>query len=110
MELRTVGGRLQLGGTFKLVAIGYLIGMGVIFVPFFLLIVLVAALAGATGSADASLGFVLLLQVVMLPIILVMQAAMIGGAVILGLWLYQLRRSIRVVEEGPVPSPTVGGA
>ena len=36
---------------------------------------------------------------IMLPVVLAMQAAMFGGLVVFGLWLYHKRRPIIIVDE-----------
>ena len=105
MELKTANGQLKLDSAFKLVATGYLIGAGVIFVPLFGLTML-AGLAGGgpmklngqvvEGSAGVLLA---LLPLVMLPFIVAMQSVMFGGLVVFGLWLYQKRRPLRVIVE-----------
>jgi len=118
MELRTVNGRLRLDGAFKMVATGYLVGASVIFVPFFLLIFVILVVAGAfapSGGAAASPGGPLaaFIPFLMFPFIIAMQSVMIGGLVVFGLWLYQMRRPIRVAPEdaeiGPSTSAADGG-
>jgi hypothetical protein len=109
--LRTVGGRLKLDSVFKLVATGYAIGAGVIFVPMFALITLVTFPSGAPMKVNgevveggAGQAFALL-PLVMVPFIVAMQAVMVGGLIVFGLWLYQKRRPLRVVaEDGTPPS------
>ena len=101
MELRTVGGKLVLGDAFKLTTIGSLIGTAVIFVPFFLLFGLLVWVISATQSEPSFVGYILLLQLIMLPIVLVMQAIMTGAMVTLGLWIYRWRRPIKVVPYEP---------
>lgn len=104
MELRTRDGQLEVGGAFKLVAAGYFLGAAAIFVPLFGLVALVSLAAGVpstvNGEPVAGGGGVLfaVLPLIMVPVILAMQAVMFGGLAVLGLWLYQKRRPIRVVE------------
>lgn len=43
--------------------------------------------------------FAALLPLIVLPVVLAFQAIMFGGLAVLGLWLYNKRRLIRVVEE-----------
>lgn len=106
MELRTQGGELRLGGAFKLVAIGYFLGAAVIFVPLFLLVALISLAAGAPATVNGQEveggGNVLLAvlpMIFMLPVVLAFQSFMFGGLAVLGLWLYQKRRPIRVIES-----------
>lgn len=99
-----MSGQLKLDGAFKLVATGYLIGAGVIFVPAFALVTLLSLASGApmmvNGQTVESGGFLLaLLPLVLVPLILAMQSVMFGGLVVLGLWLYQKRRPLSVVAE-----------
>ena len=107
MELQTQNGRLKPGGAFKLLATGYFLGAAVIFLPLFALIAVIAAISiGAGGPAllngeqvqGGAAIFVAILPLVMLPMILAMQALMIGGLAVLGLWLYNKWRPILVVE------------
>lgn len=103
MELRTKDGQLKPGGAFKLVATGYFLGAGVIFLPLFALVAVISLAAGVPTmdgqSAEGSGGvLVAVLTLIMVPVVLAMQAVMLGGMAVLGLWLYQMRRPIRVVE------------
>ncbi len=100
MELRTLGGQLKAGAAFRLIAIGYVIGAGVIFGPLFLL----ATLAMSLQRPVMLIGG--LVQLLLLPIILGVQSVLLGGVVVLGLWLYQKRRPILVVDGEDAPSPT----
>jgi len=97
MELRTIGGQLKAGATFRLIAIGYIIGAAVIFGPLFLL----ATVAISFQRPVMLLGG--LLQLLLLPIILGLQSVMLGGVIVLGLWLYQKRRPILVVNGDGAP-------
>ncbi len=104
MELRTKGGLLKPGGAFKLVATGYFLGAGVIFLPLFVLVTVTFMAAGVpplvNGEPVEGSGAVLaaFLPLIMLPVILALQAVMFGGLAVLGLWVYNKRRPIRVVE------------
>lgn len=105
MELRTKGGLLKPGGAFKLVATGYFLGAGVIFLPLFVLATVISLAAGVpptwNGQAVEGSGGVLFvfLPLIMVPVILAFHAVMFGGLIVLGLWIYQKRRPIRVIEE-----------
>lgn len=104
MELRTKGGLLKPGGAFKLVATGYFLGAGLIFLPLFALVTMIFIAAGVpplvNGEPVEGSGAVLafFLPLIMLPVVLAMQAVMFGGLAVIGLWLYTKRRPIRVVE------------
>ena len=104
MELRTTGGQLKPGGEFKLVATGYFLGTGVIFLPLFALVTVTALAAGVPPTlngepVEGSGGvFVAFLPLFLVPVILALQAVMFGGLAVLGLWLYSKRRPIRVIE------------
>ena len=102
VELRMVNGKLNPSGTFKLIATGYLIGAGVIFVPLFAIATLFGFAIGAPTRLNGGVVglFVELMPLIMVPIIVAMQALMIGGIVVFGLWLYQKRWPIRVFGEG----------
>jgi hypothetical protein len=104
VELRTKGGLLNPGGAFKLVWTGYFLGAGVIFLPVFALVSVISLAAGVpptwNGQPVEGSGGILvaILPLIMVPIILAFQAAMFGGLIVLGLWIYHKRRPIRVVE------------
>jgi hypothetical protein len=104
LELRTQGGKLKLGGAFKLVATGYFLGALAIFLPLFALVTVVSLAAGVppmVNGQEVEGGGVLvaILPMIMLPVVLAFQAVMFGGLVAMGLWLYHKRRPIRVVGE-----------
>ena len=102
MELRTDSGQLKAGGAFKLIATGYLLGAGVIFIPAFVVMGLVATLAGAPIVVNGQVvegGFATvagLAPLFLLPVILAGQAMVLSGIIVLGLWLYTRWRPIRV--------------
>lgn len=98
MELRMVNGQLRPGGAFRLIATGYLVGAGAIFVPVFALAAIITLVADERHFA------VSLMSLVMAPIVLAMQSVMFGGVVVFGLWLYSRRRTIRVISEGEANS------
>lgn len=97
MELRATGGQLKAGAVFQLIATGYFIGAGVIFGPLFLL----ATLAMSLQRPLMLLGG--LIQLLLLPIILGIQSVLIAGMIVLGLWLYQMRRPILVLDGDGAP-------
>ena len=104
MELRTTGGRLKPGGAFKLVAMGYFLGAGVIVLPLFALVTMISLASGVPPTlngepVEGSGGIVVaILPLMMAPLILAIQAVMLGGLAVLGLWLYGKRKPIRIVE------------
>lgn len=88
-------------------ATGYLVGAVAIFIPVFGLVMLAVLVSGAPFMVNGeaveggwSIG-VVLMQLIMLLVVLAMQAVMLGGLIVFGLWLYQKRRPIRVVEGPP---------
>jgi hypothetical protein len=105
MKLHVANGQLKPGGAFKLVALGYLIGAGAIFAPLFALVALIAVGSGAPTTLNGEVvngGAALMVAAmpfIMLPVVLAMQAAMFGGLVVFGLWLYHKRRPIIIVDE-----------
>ena len=96
MELRTTGGQLKAGDAFRLIATGYIIGAGVIFGPLFLLATLVIGLQRPLMLVGG------LLQLLLLPIMGI-QSVLFGGVIVLGLWLYQKRKPILVVDGSAAP-------
>jgi hypothetical protein len=102
MELRTTDGQLKAGAAFRLVATGYIIGGSVIFGPLFLL----ATLTIGVQRPAMLLGG--LLQLLLLPVVLGIQSLLLGGVIVLGLWLYRKRRPILVVDGGDAPARGAG--
>jgi hypothetical protein len=107
VQLRTEGGNLTLGSVFKLIVVGWVLSFGLVFSVIFLLLVLGAFFAGETlvngqmvHGRDALLAQ-LWPFLVILPIMIPLQAAMMGGLVTAGLWLYSLRRPLSVIELRP---------
>ena len=104
MELRIAGGQLKPGGAFRLVATGYFLGTGVIFLPLFALATVTTLAAGVpptlNGEPVEGSGGILVafLPLILVPVVLALQAVMFGGLAVLGLWLYSKRRPIRVIE------------
>ncbi len=105
MELRVKDGQLRPGGAFKLMATGYFLGAGVIFLPLFALVTVMLLVAGVpptvNGQAVEGDGSVLfaLVPLIMVPVVLAMQAVMLGALAVLGLWLYHKWKPIRIVED-----------
>jgi hypothetical protein len=92
MEIKVVDGKLSLASMFGPVAVGYVIGAGVIVVPMFLMMGLLFSLGPAVVDQDGqpvSLGTIVLPMVLMVPFIVAMQGVMIGGLVMLGLAIYR---------------------
>jgi len=111
MEIKAINGKLSLGSMFKPIAFGYAIGMGVIFIPFFLLMLPMFLFSPGVVDQGGQLvtgpGPILMMiapMFIMIPIILAMQGVMIGGAILLGLAIYRSRWPLRVVVEGDTPT------
>lgn len=105
LELHTIDGRLKPGDAFKMIATGYLWGAGALFVPAITLMTIIIFLSGAPietngGIVEGSQRLKVLAPVILAPIIVAGQAVMIGGLVVFGLWLYEKRRPIRVINHG----------
>lgn len=105
MEIRAVDGKLSLGSLFGPVAVGYGIGAGVIFMPMFLLMGVMFSFVPVVDQVGQPVnGAIMILpMVVMVPIILVMQGAMFGGLVMLGLAIYRKWGTLRVTSVREVP-------
>lgn len=103
MEIRTTGGQLKPGAAFKLIATGYLLGAGAIFVPLFALITVALVVSGGPVTENGQVveggAFASLAMLIMVPFILCLQAMMVAALIVFGLWLYGKRRPIRVVEK-----------
>lgn len=115
MIIKSVNGQLSSTSFFKPVAIGYVLGAAVFFLPMLLLMALIGVVTVVTGNTGgAETGEVnplphLMLGFVMVPLILVMQSVMFGGMVVLGLSIYRLKRPIQVsnrIETTAPPSET----
>ena len=107
MEIKAVDGNLSLGSLYRPIALGYAIGMGVIFIPLFLLMLPILVFSPGVQDQSGHLvtgpGPILAMMapmLVMIPIILVLQGLIIGGVILLGLAIYRARRPIRVVSDG----------
>lgn len=97
MDLKTRNGTLSPGGVFKLVAVGFFIGAGLLVLP----IVVLLTLLSLVVLGEVWQGYDLLVMVgriVLTPVILAAEAILLGGLTALGVWLYQKRRPIRLVE------------
>lgn len=90
MDLHATNGDLRLAGVFRLVAIGWLVACGLVFAPFVL--ITAAASALATGRY-MEIVFVIGALVLVVPL----QAVLIGSIVTAGLWMYRMRRPIRII-------------
>lgn len=99
MDLRTTNGQLKPGGAFRLIATGYLVGAGAIFIPAFALAAIGTLLVRGGRHFAVSLA-----SLAMAPIIIALQSVMFGGLVVFGLWLYCRRRSIRIVAQDDTSS------
>lgn len=99
MELRVLGGQLKLGSAFRLIAIGYGIGAGVISIPIFAIASLLGAMGQFAGAPVSSIagGVLAFAPLIMLPVILGLQSLMIGGLVVFGLWVYRKWRPLQIV-------------
>ncbi|MBI3438180.1 MAG: hypothetical protein HY054_05940 [Proteobacteria bacterium] len=97
MKLRVKNGRFEPASLFKFVFVGVLLGEGVIFVPFFLLMMvmfLVMPQSNIQGPRDA-----IFIVPVLLPMIIAMHTLMFGGMIVLGLWLFSLRGKLEIASE-----------
>ncbi len=106
MEIKAVDGQLSLSSLFKPVAFGYAIGMGVIFIPMFLLMIPIMMFSpgvedqsGQLVTGSLPIFLMMVPMIIMVPVILAMQGVMIGGAIIMGLAIYRTRRPIPVVVQ-----------
>lgn len=77
--------------------------MGVAFKPIADQLIAVGSGAPTTLNGEVVNGgaalMVAAMPFIMLPVVLAMQAAMFGGLVVFGLWLYHKRRPIIIVDE-----------
>ena len=81
MKLRVKNGRFEASSLFKFIFVGVLLGEGVIFVPFFLLMMamfLVMPQSNIQGPREA-----IFLIPFLLPMIIAMHALMFGGMIVL---------------------------
>ncbi len=102
MILKSVNGQLSSASFFKPVAVGYVLGAAVFFVPVLLLMALTGIVMVATGSTggneiDGSNPLPhLMMGFIMVPVILILQSMMFGGLVVLGLTIYRIKQPIQV--------------
>lgn len=105
MELKTKDGNLTLRSAYRLIVTAWLLSWGAFMGFILLLLFLITLLTGemtvngelveGRGAALASI----LPMLVLFPVIIVMQAFMLGGLLTGGLWLYRLKRPLRVTSE-----------
>ena len=74
---------LTSGSVFKLVWTGWFWGVGSCLLPIFVIVLLVVAATNPREAAEGILGLLLF------PLVLGLQGAMIGGAVIVGLFVHR---------------------
>lgn len=104
MKLKTVDGKLTLGSAYKLFVWGWILGWGAFMLPILFLLFVVAALTGQMGvNGEMVYGrgpaiMAMLPMLIMFPIIIVVQAFMVGGLVMFGLWLYRTRWPLTVTS------------
>ena len=106
MEIKARDGYVSLGSLYKPIAVGYVIGMGVVFLPMFLLmlpmLVFSPGVQDQSGQLVTGPGPILAMiapMIVMIPLILALQGLLIGGAILLGLAIYRTRHPIRIVTS-----------
>ena len=105
MELKTKDGDLTLGSAYRLIVTAWVLSWGAFMGFVLLLLLLLTLLTGemtvngelveGRGAALASM----LPMLVLFPVVIVMHAFMFGGFLIGGLWLYRLKRPLRVTNE-----------
>lgn len=95
MKLEISHGAVRPASLFKIVALGYGLGAGVIFIP-------LSIIAAGASLAGADLGWFaaedLVLAPVLVPFFLGLQALMLAALVTVGLWIYCRWRRIEAVE------------
>ena len=93
MDLQVESGSLTLGAIFKLVAVGWFLGTGlVIGLPIIILSILLALFGHNAGMQSPWL------VVLLIPFILAAQSLIVVCLVSIGLWLYRRWTSISVVS------------
>ncbi|GJL97959.1 MAG: hypothetical protein DHS20C06_17760 [Hyphobacterium sp.] len=106
MELRVKeNGQLSLGSAYKMIATGWMFGVGgffaMMFIPMFI-IFLIMALSGQPMSVNGEMttGWAafspMLIMLVMMPVVIAFHAVMFGGMIVLGLVAYRQFRPITV--------------
>jgi hypothetical protein len=106
MELRVKeNGQLSLGSAYKMIATGWVLGVGgffaMMFIPMFI-IFLIMALSGQPVSVNGEMttGWAafspMLIMLVMMPVVIAFHAVMFGGMIVLGLVAYRQFRPITV--------------
>jgi len=107
MKLQSVDGNLSSGNFFKPVAIGYVIGAGVFFLPMLLLTIPMMILMPGVEGESQSMSMALS-GLIMVPFILILQGVVFGGLVVLGLSIYRLRWPIRITNKAQTASDLPG--
>jgi len=108
MKIIVRDGKIQAGQIFKLSALGYVLGAGLIFIPVFVLATIFTVMAISSGmpaqvnGAQVTGGLAMvagIMPLIVLPFVLAIQSVIFGGLITLGLWLYTRRRSIEVISQ-----------
>lgn len=101
---------MTLGSVFKVVAVGWACFGGVFCGGILLLLAIIAAVTGQTTvngesvqGRGAALG-ALAPMIVVLPIVMAVQALILGAFITMGAALYRLRRPLSVTAETTTPS------
>jgi len=100
MEIRAVDGKLSLGSLFGPVALGYLLGAGMIFVDRVLSLSCRRRSLRKALPVDRKFS---LAMVVMAPFILIMQSVMLSGLIMLGPSIYRKWGKLDVVSVRETP-------
>lgn len=86
---------ISAGSLLKLIAVGWMVGAGIFFIPVFLM----AALTGVLWLHEG-LGFEGIIFVVFLPFAVALQGLVLGAFVLFGLWIYRKFKDIEVQRPG----------
>ena len=97
MELRVYNGRLKSAAAFKLVAVGYFVGVTAMLIPVGIVFAAFGVASGAEIFAGGVAGMVVTLTAI--SAIIAGQSLLLGCIVTFGLWLGRRHFPIRVVAE-----------
>ncbi len=105
MHLKTEDGNLTLGSAYRVIFWGWVFSWSALLIPTSLIITVGALMSGqmnVNGEMVYGVGQILtrlLPFFVMLPIVIVMQAFIIGAFLTFGLWLYRHWKPLSVAAE-----------
>ena len=105
MNLKTENGNLRLSSAYKLIVIAWILSWGALMGIVMLIMLLITLITGemtvneqvVQGRGAALMA--ILPMFILFPIIIILQSFMFAAMLVGGLWLYRLKRPLRILDE-----------